>query len=183
MIDNIQWSIAELLSCAGCDWITIDLEHTSISISEAEKFYKKKNNKYKLELISELKDEKITFCDHSDFSDLCKGGHIPSTGFIKAVKLLNIAGAYWRGNENNKQLTRIYGISFPKQKELEEYLNLIEESKKRDHRKLGKELELFSFSEKVGQGLPMWLPKGTILKQNLESFLRKLQKNFLKQPI
>lgn len=147
-----------------------------ISKKHAIDFYNKEDNQYKVELINDLEDENITFCDHSNFSDLCKGGHIPSTGFIKAVKLLNIAGAYWRGNENNKQLTRIYGISFPKQKELEEYLNLIEESKKRDHRKLGKELELFSFSEKVGQGLPMWLPKGTILKQNLESFLRKLQK-------
>ena len=142
---------------------------------DAIDFYKNENNSYKLELIEDLNDGEITFCDHSDFSDLCKGGHIPHTGLIKAVKLLNIAGAYWRGDEKNKQLTRIYGISFPKQKELIEYLERIEEAKKRDHRKLGKELELFTFSEKVGQGLPMWLPKGTILRENLETFLKRAQ--------
>ena len=142
---------------------------------DAIDFYKNENNPYKLELIEDLNDGEITFCDHSDFSDLCKGGHIPNTGLIKAVKLLNVAGAYWRGNEKNKQLTRIYGISFPKQKELIEYLERIEEAKKRDHRKLGKELELFTFSEKVGQGLPMWLPKGTILRENLETFLKRAQ--------
>ena len=142
---------------------------------DALDFYKNENNPYKLELIEDLNDGEITFCDHSDFSDLCKGGHIPHTGLIKAVKLLNIAGAYWRGDEKNKQLTRIYGISFPKQKELIEYLERIEEAKKRDHRKLGKELELFTFSEKVGQGLPMWLPKGTILRENLETFLKRAQ--------
>ena len=142
---------------------------------DAIDFYKNENNPYKLELIEDLNDGEITFCDHSDFSDLCKGGHIPNTGLIKAVKLLNVAGAYWRGNEKNKQLTRIYGISFPKQKELIEYLERIEEAKKRDHRKLGKELELFTFSEKVGQGLPLWLPKGTILRENLEAFLKRAQ--------
>jgi len=142
---------------------------------DAIDFYKNENNPYKLELIEDLNDGEITFCDHSDFSDLCKGGHIPNTGLIKAVKLLNVAGAYWRGNEKNKQLTRIYGISFPKQKELIEYLERIEEAKKRDHRKLGKELELFTFSEKVGQGLPLWLPKGTILRENLETFLKRAQ--------
>ena len=142
---------------------------------DAIDFYKNENNSYKLELIEDLNDGEITFCDHSDFSDLCKGGHIPHTGLIKAVKLLNIAGAYWRGDEKNKQLTRIYGISFPKQKELIEYLERIKEAKKRDHRKLGKELELFTFSEKVGQGLPMWLPKGTILRENLETFLKRAQ--------
>ena len=147
----------------------------SVKKKDAIEFYKKENNLYKLELIEDLKDGEITFCDHSDFTDLCKGGHIPNTGFIKAVKLLNIAGAYWRGNEKNKQLTRVYGISFPKQKELSEYLKRIEEAKKRDHRKLGKELELFTFSEKVGQGLPLWLPKGTILRENLEAFLKKAQ--------
>ncbi len=147
----------------------------SVKKKDAIEFYKKENNSYKLELIEDLKDGEITFCDHSDFTDLCKGGHIPNTGFIKAVKLLNIAGAYWRGNEKNKQLTRVYGISFPKQKELSEYLKRIEEAKKRDHRKLGKELELFTFSEKVGQGLPLWLPKGTILRENLEAFLKKAQ--------
>jgi threonyl-tRNA synthetase len=147
----------------------------SVKKKDAIEFYKKENNLYKLELIEDLKDGEITFCDHSDFTDLCKGGHIPNTGFIKAVKLLNIAGAYWKGNEKNKQLTRVYGISFPKQKELSEYLKRIEEAKKRDHRKLGKELELFTFSEKVGQGLPLWLPKGTILRENLETFLKKAQ--------
>ena len=147
----------------------------NVKKEDALEFYKKENNSYKLELIQDLNDGEITFCDHSDFTDLCKGGHIPNTGFIKAVKLLNIAGAYWRGNEKNKQLTRVYGISFPKQKELSEYLQRIEEAKKRDHRKLGKELELFIFSEKVGQGLPLWLPKGTVLRENLETFLKKAQ--------
>ena len=145
----------------------------SVSKKDALKFYKK--NIYKTELITNLKDGEITFCDHANFSDLCKGGHIPHTGFIKSVKLLNVAGAYWRGNEKNKQLTRIYGISFPKQKELNQYLSLIEEAKKRDHRKLGKELDLFTFSEKVGQGLPLWLPKGADLRDRLELFLKKAQ--------
>ena len=145
----------------------------NVSKKDALNFYKK--NKYKTELIEDLKDGEITFCDHSNFSDLCKGGHIPHTGFIKSVKLLNVAGAYWRGNEKNKQLTRIYGISFPKQKELNQYLSLIEEAKKRDHRKLGKELDLFTFSEKVGQGLPLWLPKGADLRDRLELFLKKAQ--------
>ena len=143
---------------------------------DALKFYKKNNNEYKIELIENLVDEKITFCDHSNFSDLCKGGHIPSTGFIKAVKLLNVAGAYWRGDEKNKQLTRIYGISFPKQKLLSEYLQLVEEAKKRDHRVLGKKLKLFTFSKEVGLGLPLWLPKGAELRKRLEEFLTKAQK-------
>ena len=142
----------------------------------ALKFYKKNNNEYKIELIENLVDEKITFCDHANFSDLCKGGHIPSTGFIKAVKLLNVAGAYWRGDEKNKQLTRIYGISFPKQKLLSEYLQLVEEAKKRDHRVLGKKLKLFTFSKEVGLGLPLWLPKGADLRKRLEEFLTKAQK-------
>ena len=145
----------------------------NVSKKNALEHYKK--NKYKTELIQDLKDGEITFCDHADFTDLCKGGHIPHTGFIKSVKLLNIAGAYWRGDEKNKQLTRIYGISFPKEKELKQYLSLIEEAKKRDHRKLGKELELFTFSEKVGQGLPLWLPKGAGLRERLELFLKKAQ--------
>ena len=148
----------------------------SIEKKEALDYYNKKRNEYKLELINNLQDVKITFCDHDDFSDLCKGGHLPHTGFIKAVKLLNIAGAYWRADQNNKQLTIVYGISFPKQKELNEYLNLIEEAKKRDHRKLGKKLELFTFSNKVGLGLPLWLPKGAELRDRLESFLKKAQK-------
>ncbi len=146
------------------------------SKKEALNFYKKNNNEYKRELINELKDEKITFCDHANFSDLCKGGHIPSTGHIKAVKLLNVAGAYWRGNEDNKQLTRIYGISFPKQKLLTEYLQLVEEAKKRDHRIIGKKLKLFTFSKQVGLGLPLWLPRGAELRKRLEDFLTKAQK-------
>ena len=143
--------------------------------SDALKFYKNENNPYKVELIENLEDGTISFCDHANFTDLCRGGHIPHTGFIKAVKLLSVAGAYWRGDETKPQLTRIYGISFPKQKELTEYLNLLEEAKKRDHRKLGKELELFAFSQKVGQGLPLWLPNGAALRERLENFLKTAQ--------
>lgn len=146
-----------------------------VSKSEALEYFTKKNDPYKLELINELSDGTITFYEQGNFTDLCKGPHIPHTGFIKAIKLLNVAGAYWRGDEKNKMLTRIYGITFPKQKELEEYLHLLEEAKKRDHRKLGKELELFTFSEKVGMGLPLWLPKGTILRERLEQFMRRAQ--------
>ncbi|MDO5104594.1 threonine--tRNA ligase [Capnocytophaga sp.] len=146
----------------------------SVSKKEALELYKE--NPYKTELIENLEDGTITFCDHSTFTDLCRGGHLPNTGFVKAVKILSIAGAYWRGDEKNKQLTRVYGISFPKQKDLTEYLALLEEAKKRDHRKLGKELELFTFSNKVGQGLPLWLPKGAALRERLEQFLRKAQK-------
>ena len=139
-------------------------------------YYKKENNPFKTELIENLEDGTITFCDHANFTDLCRGGHIPNTGSIKAIKLTNIAGAYWRGDETKPQLTRVYGISFPKQKELTEYLALVEEAKKRDHRKLGKELELFTFSKKVGQGLPLWLPKGAALRERLEDFLKTAQK-------
>ncbi|MFH6768356.1 threonine--tRNA ligase [Gaetbulibacter aquiaggeris] len=146
----------------------------ALSKKEALSLYK--DNPFKTELIENLEDGTITFCDHSTFTDLCRGGHIPDTGIIKAVKILSVAGAYWRGNEKNPQLTRVYGISFPKQKELTEYLNLLEEAKKRDHRKLGKELELFAFSKKVGQGLPLWLPKGAALRERLEDFLKKAQK-------
>jgi threonyl-tRNA synthetase len=146
------------------------------SKAEALSYYKKEGNEYKVELIEGLEDGTITFCDHDTFTDLCRGGHIPNTGIVKAVKLMSIAGAYWRGDEKNKQLTRIYGISFPKQKDLTEYLELLEEAKKRDHRKLGKELELFTFSAKVGQGLPLWLPKGAALRERLENFLKKAQK-------
>ena len=146
------------------------------SKKEALAFYEQEANPYKVELIENLEDGTISFCDHADFTDLCRGGHLPHTGLIKAVKLLNVAGAYWRGDETKPQLTRIYGISFPKQKELTAYLELIEEAKKRDHRKLGKELELFTFSEKVGQGLPLWLPKGTALRERLENFLKAAQK-------
>jgi len=148
----------------------------NVSKADALNYYKKQNNEFKIELIENLIDGDITFCDHSDFTDLCRGGHIPNTGIIKAVKVMSVAGAYWRGDEKNKQLTRVYGISFPKQKELKEYLALLEEAKKRDHRKLGKELELFTFSKKVGQGLPLWLPKGAALRDRLEQFLKKAQK-------
>ena len=146
------------------------------SVSKAEALSIYKDNEYKTEMISNLEDGTITFCDHSNFFDLCRGGHIPNTGIIKAMKILSVAGAYWRGNEKNKQLTRVYGISFPKQKELTEYLHLLEEAKKRDHRKLGKELDLFHFSQRVGQGLPLWLPKGAALRDRLEQFLKKAQK-------
>ena len=151
-------------------------EMKSISKKDALDFYKKESNQYKIELINALDDGTITFCDHSDFSDLCKGGHIPSTGIVKAVKLLNIAGAYWRGDEKNNQLTRIYGISFPKQKLLTEHLELIERAKERDHRKIGKELELFTFSSRVGNGLPLWLPNGTELRDLLQKFLENAQR-------
>ncbi len=147
-----------------------------VSKKDALDFYKKENNPFKIELIENLEDGDITFCDHDDFTDLCRGGHIPNTGLIKAVKLLNVAGAYWRGDETKPQLTRVYGISFPKQKLLKEYLEMLEEAKKRDHRKLGKELELFAFSSNVGQGLPLWLPKGAALRERLEDFLKKAQK-------
>ncbi|NEV93854.1 threonine--tRNA ligase [Psychroflexus sp. YR1-1] len=160
-----------------------DFEMREVSKSEALDYYKSKNNPFKVELIENLEDGTITFCDHDDFTDLCRGGHIPNTGFIKAVKLMNIAGAYWRGDETNPQLTRIYGISFPKQKELKEYLALLEEAKKRDHRKLGKELKLFTFSKKVGQGLPLWLPKGAALRDRLEKFMKDAQEAAGYQPV
>jgi len=147
-----------------------------VSKKEALDKYTKENNPYKVELIENLEDGSITFCDHDSFTDLCRGGHIPNTGIVKAIKILSVAGAYWRGDENKPQLTRVYGISFPKQKELTEYLELLEEAKKRDHRKLGKEMELFTFSQKVGQGLPLWLPKGAALRERLENFLKKAQK-------
>ena len=145
-------------------------------VTKAEALEVYKDNPYKTELISNLEDGTITFCDHADFTDLCRGGHIPHTGYIKAVKIMNVAGAYWRGDENNPQLTRVYGISFQKAGELKEYLELLEEAKKRDHRKLGKELELFTFSQRVGQGLPLWLPKGAALRERLENFLKRAQK-------
>ncbi|MFY1046258.1 threonine--tRNA ligase [Chryseobacterium sp. GP-SGM7] len=145
-----------------------------VSKEEALKTYA--DNPYKVELISNLNDGEITFVTHDDFTDLCRGGHIPNTSIVKAFKVLNAAGAYWRGNEKNPQLTRVYGISFPKQKELTEYLELLEEAKRRDHRKLGKELGIFAFSEKVGAGLPLWLPKGTALRKKLENFLSDAQK-------
>jgi threonyl-tRNA synthetase len=146
-----------------------------VSKADAIKYFKSKGDEYKLELIDGLADGSITFYKQGNFVDLCRGPHIPNTGFIKAVKLLNVAGAYWRGDEKRKQLTRIYAITFPDQKQLTEYLILLEEAKKRDHRKLGKELQLFTFSEKVGMGLPLWLPKGTALRERLEGFMRKAQ--------
>lgn len=148
---------------------------SEVSKKDAIAYFNEKGDEYKLELINELQDGSISFYQQGGFTDLCKGPHIPHTGFIKAVKLTSLAGAYWRGDEKRKQLTRIYGISFPKAKELEDYLKLIEEAKKRDHRKLGQELELFMFSEKVGSGLPIWLPKGTALRQRLEDYLRAEQ--------
>ncbi|WP_196890725.1 threonine--tRNA ligase [Aureivirga marina] len=151
-------------------------EMREVSKADALDFYKKQGNEYKVELIENLTDGDITFCDHSNFTDLCRGGHIPNTGIIKAVKIMSVAGAYWRGDEKNTQLTRVYGISFPKQKMLKEYLEMLEEAKKRDHRKLGKDLELFTFSQKVGQGLPLWLPKGAALRERLENFLKAAQK-------
>ena len=148
----------------------------AVSKAAALAHYQKEENSYKVELIENLEDGAITFCDHNNFTDLCRGGHIPNTGMIKAVKIMNVAGAYWRGDEKNNQLTRVYGISFPKQKMLTEYLEVLEEAKKRDHRKLGKELELFTFSQRVGAGLPLWLPKGAALRSRLQEFLEKAQK-------
>lgn len=148
-----------------------------ISKADAIAFFEAKNDPYKLELLENLEDGNITFYTQGNFTDLCRGPHIPDTSPIKAVKLTSIAGAYWRGDEKNKQLTRIYGITFPKQSELTEYLEKVEEAKRRDHRKLGKELELFTFSQRVGQGLPLWLPKGAALRERLENFLKKAQRN------
>jgi len=147
-----------------------------ISKADAIAYFEEKQDPYKLELLADLPDGSITFYTQGNFTDLCRGPHIPDTGFVKAVKLTAIAGAYWRGDEKNKQLTRIYGITFPKQAELTEYLERVEEAKRRDHRKLGKELELFTFSQKVGQGLPLWLPNGTALRERLENFLKKAQR-------
>ena len=148
---------------------------SEVSKADAIKYFADKGDEYKLELIEGLKDGEITFYNQGDFTDLCRGPHIPDTSFIKAFKVLNVAGAYWRGDEKRKQLTRLYGITFPKQKELEEYLVMLEEAKKRDHRKLGKELDLFTFSEKVGAGLPLWLPKGAALRERLINFMKTAQ--------
>ena len=153
------------------------------AVTKAEALEAYKDNPYKTELIENLEDGTITFCDHADFTDLCRGGHIPHTGYIKAVKIMNVAGAYWRGDENNPQLTRVYGVSFMKAGELKDYLELLEEAKKRDHRKLGKELELFTFSQRVGQGLPLWLPKGAMLRERLENFLKRAQKKAGYSPV
>lgn len=152
-----------------------EFQRKEVSKADAIAYFTDKGDEYKLDLIKDLADGSITFYTQGNFTDLCRGPHIPDTGFIKAVKLMSVAGAYWRGDEKNKQLTRIYGVAFPKQKDLTDYLTMLEEAKKRDHRKLGKELELFAFSEKVGAGLPLWLPKGAMLRDRLENFLRKAQ--------
>ncbi len=154
------------------------LVRTEVSKAEALKTFTEKGDQYKVELITDLEDGTISFYTNGAFTDLCRGPHIPNTGYIKAIKLTSIAGAYWRGNEKNKMLTRIYGVSFPKKSMLDEHLALLEEAKKRDHRKLGKDLELFMFSQRVGQGLPMWLPKGAELRDRLERFLRQIQKEY-----
>ncbi len=151
---------------------------TDINKADALKFFETKGDEYKVELISDLADGTITLYSQGNFTDLCRGPHLPNTGEIKAIKLLNVAGAYWRGDEKRKMLTRIYGIAFPKKKMLDDYLVLLEEAKKRDHRKIGKELELFTFSEMVGKGLPLWLPRGTALRLRLEDFLKKIQRRF-----
>lgn len=155
-----------------------ELTRVAVSKQEAIQFFEERNETYKLELINELEDGTITLYKQGDFTDLCKGPHLRNTSKIKAMKVLSVAGAYWRGDEKRPQLTRLYGISFPKKKMLDEHLELMEEAKKRDHRKIGKELELFAFSEKVGKGLPLWLPKGTALRLRLEDFLKKIQKRF-----
>jgi threonyl-tRNA synthetase len=156
---------------------------SQVSKQEAMQFYTQKGDEYKTELISELEDGTISLYKHGNFTDLCRGPHLPDTGYIKAVKLMKIAGAYWRGDEKRKQLTRVYGISFPKQKLLDDYLVLLEEAMKRDHRKIGKELELFAFSPRVGQGLPLWLPKGALLRERLENFLKKVQQQYGYEPV
>ncbi len=155
-----------------------EIKRENISKADALKFFGDKNETYKVELIDELEDGTITTYTQGDFTDLCRGPHVPNTSYIKAVKILSVAGAYWRGDEKRKQLTRLYGITFPKKKQLDDYLVLLEEAKKRDHRKIGKELQLFAFSQKVGAGLPLWLPKGTQLRLRLEDFLKKVQLQF-----
>ncbi|PVY40799.1 threonine--tRNA ligase [Pontibacter virosus] len=160
-----------------------EYKRQEVSKADAIQYFTEKGDQYKLDLLQDLEEGTITFYTQGNFVDLCRGPHIPNTGFIKAAKLMNVAGAYWRGDEKSKQLTRIYAITFPKQKELTEYLERLEEAKKRDHRKLGKELELFAFSEKVGMGLPLWLPKGTLLRERLEQFMRKAQVKAGYQPV
>src|SRR3989344_1328850 len=171
-LDELEAVEAKMLELARKNSV---YERKEVSKADAIKYFTEKGDQYKLELIDGLADGTITFYTQGNFTDLCRGPHIPNTGFIKAIKLLKVAGAYWRGDEKNKQLTRIYGISFLKDKDLKEYLVLLEEAKKRDHRKLGKELELFTFSEKVGMGLPLWLHKGAMLRDKLEQFMRKAQ--------
>ena len=169
-LDKVEQKMKELAKAKS------EFVRQEISKSDAIAYFKEKQDPYKLELLEDLEDGGITFYTQGEFTDLCRGPHIPHTGFIKAVKLTSIAGAYWRGDEKNKQLTRIYGITFPKANELTEYLENLELAKARDHRKLGKEMDLFTFSQKVGQGLPLWLPKGAALRERLENFLKKAQK-------
>lgn len=169
-LDKIEQKMKELAK------LKTPFVRKEVSKADALAYFTEKEDPYKLELIQDLPDGSITFYTQGNFTDLCRGPHIPDTGFIKAVKLMSIAGAYWRGDEKNKQLTRVYGITFPKQAELTEYLEKVEEAKRRDHRKLGKELELFTFSQKVGQGLPLWLPKGAALRERLENFLKRAQR-------
>jgi threonyl-tRNA synthetase len=166
MIENKIMELAKLKS---------EFVRKEVSKNDAVAYFQEKGDEYKLDLLEALEDGSITFYEQGNFTDLCRGPHIPNTGFIKAVKLTNIAGAYWRGDEKRKMLTRIYGVTFPKAQELKDYLTLLEEAKKRDHRKLGRELELFMFSEKVGMGLPLWLPKGTLLRERLVSFMKRAQ--------
>lgn len=154
-----------------------------VSKEDALKYFNEKGDEYKIELIQDLEDGTISFYNQGNFTDLCRGPHLPTTESIKAIKLLSVAGAYWRGDENRKQLTRVYGITFPKKTMLDEYLVLLEEAKKRDHRKIGKDLQLFTFSQKVGQGLPLWLPKGAQLRERLENFLKKVQKDYGYEPV
>jgi threonyl-tRNA synthetase len=156
---------------------------TEVAKNDALKYYSEKGDEYKVDLIKGLEDGSITFYKQGNFTDLCRGPHLPDTGYIKAVKILSIAGAYWKGDEKNKQLTRVYGITFPKKKFLDDYLVMLEEAKKRDHRKLGKEMELFTFSNRVGQGLPLWLPKGAKLRERLENFLKKVQNEYGYEPV
>ena len=156
---------------------------TEVAKKDALKFYSEKGDEYKVDLIDGLEDGTITFYKQGNFTDLCRGPHLPNTGYIKAAKIMSIAGAYWKGDEKNKQLTRVYGITFPKKKLLDEYLVMLEEAKKRDHRKIGKELELFTFSSRVGQGLPLWLPKGAMLRERLEQFLKNVQKKYGYEPV
>ena len=155
-----------------------EIVRKSITKSDALKMFGDRGEEYKVELISELEDGTISTYTQGAFTDLCRGPHLPNTAPIKAVKILSIAGAYWRGDEKRHQLTRLYGITFPKKKMLDEYLTMLEEAKKRDHRKIGKEMELFMFSDTVGKGLPMWLPKGTELRLRLQSFLRRIQARY-----
>jgi threonyl-tRNA synthetase len=168
-LPKIEAKMQELIKTAN------EYQRIEISWEDAVKYFKETGDQYKLELLDGLQGQDITLYKQGNFTDLCRGSHVPNSGMLKFVKLLNIAGAYWKGDAERNMMTRIYGITFPKKKMLEEYLFLLEEAKKRDHRKLGKELELFTFSQKVGQGLPLWLPKGAILREKLEGFMRQIQ--------